>query len=223
MVLDLMNDYVLPCAYAMMSGELPAVTCKIYRTESNDNDWTASVHLKNTLTISVFRCEIYIADIISFCRRCKMYLVTPEVFKPVALFYILHGLLQMHNLDFKNDASNDFDSMMVGASYEAYKFIKSHYEFTDSLEKTVIDIVWYYSMILTNNYKHAPRTIRVGDRIDQLYSDYVANMELYHHEAWRSAKRQKAQTYQVDEDGFIVLERVTKGSTRYVGRSDEIV
>lgn len=221
MCLELFTYYVEVYAYSMMSGELPAITYKIHRTEKN-NDWTASIRLKNTLTISVFTCEIFIADIFALCRKCKMYLITEEVFRPVALFYMLHGLLQSKHADFTHDTNSDYESMMVGAGYSAYKFIKSHYQFTDPIEETVLEIVWFHSMIFTNNYKHAPRFIRVGDRIEQLQSDYNMHMKLYHTEAFRSAKRQKAQVNQVDEDGFIVLERKTQGGTKYFGKTEGI-
>lgn len=220
MCTELFEEYVEPYAYALMCGELPAISYIVHRTGSKDGDWTANIHLKNTLTISVFNCNIYIDDIFALCRRCKMWLVTEEVFKPTTLFYMLHGLLQTQHMDFTHDSEKDYESMMVGAGYSAYKFIKNHYEFTSDFERTVFDIIWYHSMILTNNYKHAPQYIRVGDRIDQLQSDYVAHMNLYHPKAYRTAKKYKASTNQVDEDGFIVLERITRGSTRYIGKTE---
>jgi hypothetical protein len=219
---ELFDDIVCPYAYSMMSGELPAVTYMINRTESNDSDWTATVRLKNSLTISVFRCEVYIADILALCRRCKMWLVTEDIFKPTALFYMLHGLLQQQHMDFTHNTDADYESMMVGAGYSTYRFIKEHYDFTSEIEEIALDIIWYHSMIFTNNYKHAPRTIRVGDRIDQLQSDYAAYMNMYHPKAYRTAKKWKASVNQVDEDGFYVLERVTHGSTKYIGKTEGI-
>ena len=76
--LEMFELYTEPYAYALMSGELPAITYLVHRTASKDRDWTATIRLKNSLTISIFRCEIYIADILYLCRRCKMYLQTPR-------------------------------------------------------------------------------------------------------------------------------------------------
>lgn len=221
MCLELFEKYVEPYAYTMMSCELPAITYMVHRTESKDHDWTATIRLKNSLTISVFRCEIYIADILLLCRRCKMYLQTPEVFRITALFYMLHALLQTQHMDFSTNTDKDFESMMTGAGFSTYRFIKANYEFTDPIEHITLDILWYRSMIFTNNYKHAPRNQRVGDLILDLQSQFAAYMKTYHHEAYRSAIRQKSMTYQINEDGFIVLEPKSAGKTEYIDKNGE--
>ena len=105
--LEMFELYTEPYAYALMSGELPAITYLVHRTASKDRDWTATIRLKNSLTISIFRCEIYIADILYLCRRCKMYLQTPEVFRMAALFYMLHALLQTQHMDFSTNTDID--------------------------------------------------------------------------------------------------------------------
>lgn len=221
MSIELFDRYVAPYAESMMSGELPAVRFFVFKNESRDKDWTATIHLKNTLTISMFRCEVYIQDILTLCRTCKMYLQTEDVFRPVALFYMLHGLLQTQHMDFTHNTDRDYDSMMVGAGYSTYRFIRSQYTFSTELERVALELVWYYSMIFTNNYKHAPRHILVGDKIRDLTEDYNALMMTNDKtaEAYRSAKRQKAQTHLVDSDGFIILEPKTKGRTNYMGRN----
>ena len=55
MSIELFDRYVAPYAESMMSGELPAVRFFVFKNESRDKDWTATIHLKNTLTISMFR------------------------------------------------------------------------------------------------------------------------------------------------------------------------
>lgn len=210
------DHYVEPYAYAVMSGELPAITYMIHRTGSRDKDWTASIRLKNTLTISVFRCEVYIDDILRYCRYCKLYLVTESVFRPAALFYMLHGLLQTQHMDFHSNVNMDYESMMSGAGYAAYQFIKEHYDFQDILEHITLQSVWYHSMILTNNYKYAPKDKRVGNIIDEVTAEYDQYMIEHHTEAYRTAKRYKAWINLVDEDGFIRMEPKTGGRTQYL-------
>lgn len=215
----LFDDYVEPYAYAVMSGELPAITYMIYRTGSKDKDWTASIRLKNTLTISVFRCEVYVDDILRFCRYCKLYLVTESVFRPAALFYMLHGLLQTQHMDFHSNVNLDYESMMSGAGFAAYQFMKEHYKFTDVLEHITLNSVWYHSMILTNNYRYAPKDQRVGDLIAEITDEYDDYMRVHHYEAYRTAKRNKAQMNLVDSDGFIRLEPATTGQVKYVDKT----
>lgn len=213
---QLFNEYVEPYAYALMSGELPAITFMVHRSGTKDGEWTATVRLKNTLTISVFRCEVWMDDIFNFCRNCKMWLITEEVFASVSLFYMLHGLLQTQYMNFETDVNTDYDSMMSGAGYGAYKFMKSHFPIHSTDGRLALELVYYKSMVLTNNYKHAPKLTRVGDLINDYWDDYEYYMLQNYYHAYKSARRQKAQTNQVDEDGFIVLERRTNGSTRYL-------
>lgn len=217
--LEVFDKYVEPYAYAVMSGELPAITYLIHRTESKDHDWTATIRLKNSLTISVFRCEIYIADILHLCRTCKMYLQTEEVFRIAALFYMLHALLQTQHMDFSTNTDKDFESMMSGAGRSTYKFIKENYEFTDSIERIVLDLLYYQSMVFTNNYRYAPRNYRVGDIIEDLQGQYARYMTEFHYEAFRSSKRQKSMTYWIDEDGFVLLEKKSNGRTEYIDKN----
>lgn len=212
----LFDKYVEPYAYAVMSGELPAITYMIHRTGSKDKDWTASIHLKNTLTISVFRCEVYIDDILRFCQHCKLYLVTEHVFRPAALFYMLHGLLQTQHMDFHSNVNLDYDSMMSGAGYAAYQFMKEHFDFQDIVENITLTTLWYHSMILTNNYKYAPEDKLVGDILSELNDEYADYMHEHHNDAYRTAKRFKAQMNLVDADGFILMEPTSRGAVRYI-------
>lgn len=222
MCLELFEDLIEPYAYSIMSGELPAITYLVHRTESKDHDWTASIRLKNSLTISVFRCEIYIADILLLCRRCKMYLQTPAVFRMIALFYMLHALLQTQHMDFSTNTDKDFDSMMQGAGRATYQFIKANYQFTDPVEHIVLDLLWYHSMVFTNNYKYAPRNQRVGDLIEDLQQQYASYMKQYYPKAFRMAKKYKSMTNQVNDEGFIVLEPKSNGRTEYVDKNGDV-
>ena len=52
--LEVFEEFVEVYAYSLMSGELPAITYLVHRTASKDRDWTATIRLKNSLTISVF-------------------------------------------------------------------------------------------------------------------------------------------------------------------------
>ncbi|WP_300944121.1 hypothetical protein [uncultured Duncaniella sp.] len=119
-------------------------------------------------------------------------------------------------MDFHSNVNLDYDSMMSGAGYASYQFMKEHFEFQDIIENITLNILWYHSMVLTNNYKYAPEDKLVGDIIKELNEEYVAYMTRHHREAFRTAKRYKAQMNLVDSDGFIRMEPTTNGNVRYI-------
>jgi len=215
----LANEYLMPVALSTMDGQVPSMTLKVYRSEERD-DWTATVRLKNSLTISTFNCEIYVQEILQLCRACKLWLVTEEVFTVVAAFYELHGIFQQVHMNFTDNVERDYDSMMAGAGHSTYEFIRSQRNL-DTLESCVLDLVFYQSMIFTNNYKYAPKNAMVGDLIVDVQTRYRDIMLEQHPEAYRSARRQKAQNYLVDEEGFILLEPINRHeNTQYFGKLD---
>ena len=89
---ELFKKYIEPTAISMMSGEVPNSTFVIHRDGSTDSEWLAQVRFKNTLTISMFHCDVYLEDVMRFCRWCKLYLITEEVFRVAVLYTILHPL-----------------------------------------------------------------------------------------------------------------------------------
>lgn len=217
---DMFNHYVEPLALSLMSGEVPNTTFIIHRSDCTSSEWLAQIRFKNTLTISVFHCDIWIEDVMRFCRKCKMYLITEEVFKITVLYTMLHPLYQTQHMNFTTDVNTDYDSMMAGAAQSTYQFIQRHYHFTNTFERLVLDIVNINSMIMSNTYKYLSADNLPSVVLSDLLENYSFYMTRNHKEAYRSAKRQKAQTNLVDEDGFILLEPITKGGTAYYGKED---
>ena len=219
---ELFKKYIEPTAISMMSGEVPNSTFVIHRDGSTDSEWLAQVRFKNTLTISMFHCDVYLEDVMRFCRWCKLYLITEEVFRVAVLYTILHPLYQNQYMNFEVDANTDYDSMMAGAGEATYMFIEHHaISRSDILMQTILDIININSMILSNTYKYAPKNISIASYLDELLEDYAECMAKYRKEAFRSAKYLKAQTHLVDEEGFILLEPRTNGGTKYYGKEKE--
>lgn len=206
--IDMFDQYVEPCAYSLMDGELPAVTYRIHRSGSNDHDWSAAIQLKNTLTISVFHCEIYLEDIYYLCRNCKLYLITESVFRPACLFYMLYGLLQTQRVQVVSSAIEDFNFMLLNAAKMSYMFIKKHYPFRSPIEQLTLDIIWNVSARLGDNTVNSTL-------ITDLYAKYIEQMKLDHPKALNTARHWKAHRNRVDDEGFIVLEPVSKGYTKF--------
>lgn len=94
---EMFNDYVEPVALSLMCGEVPNTTFIIHRIGSDGNDLFPRVRFKNTVNISVFKCDIWLDDILLLCRKCKMYLVTEQysesyLFSQCCIHYIRHSI-----------------------------------------------------------------------------------------------------------------------------------
>ena len=107
------NDYVEPLAVSMMSGEVPSILLGIHRYGTKESDWLAHTSFKNSASISVFKCDIYLEDIFRLCRRCKLWLVTEDVFRVVTLYYVLHPLYQTQYINFDIDVNADYESIIT--------------------------------------------------------------------------------------------------------------
>lgn len=215
--------YVEPVSLSLMSGEVPNTTFKIYRN-AESQDWLAEVKFKNTLTISVFKCDVYLKSILNFCRKCKLYLVTTEVFRVAVTFAMLHPLFQTQYMDFKNDVDADYDSMMDGATNATYRFISNHFDFKNDMENLALEIFRFNTMVFTNGFKYAPKGIHVGNHIADLLSEYNFNMQANYPLAFQTAKKMKAGIDLVDLDGFKLLEYKHKAGitqTEYVNKERE--
>lgn len=208
---EMFSRYTEPVATSFSCGELVTTTFMVHRNGTYDNDWLANVKLKNTLTISVLRCVVYLDDIMNLCRKCKMYLVTDEVFRVAVTYAMLHPLYQTQYMDFSTDVNTDYDSMMAGAGKVSYEFMRDHFKFKSGFERTVLEILRYYSMTFINNFKYKDKDKSFIERLEEVVKDYDNYMKANHHEAYRTSKRFKAQTYLVNEDGFIILEPQTRG------------
>lgn len=213
---EMFDHYIEPLASSFMSGEVPSTVFKIVRNGSRENDWLAFMRFKNTLTISVFRCEVYMEDIIRFCRLCKLWLVTESVYKIVTTYFMMHPLYQSQCIDFTHDNLSDYESMLVNASKLTYQFIKKYFIFEDPVQKDVLSIMDLYMRLFTN---------RTGSRnynelMNEYRQKYVSYMMLHYPEAYRTAARFKAFRTMVSEDGFIILERRDAGYIDYTGQGD---
>jgi len=212
---DMFDQYVEPVALSLMSGEVPSSTFAIHRSGTRDKDWLARVRFKNTVTISVFRCDVYLDDVMMLCRMCKMFLVTPEVFRVAVTFSMLYPLYQTQHMNFSTDVNSDYDSMMAGAGKATYTFMSRHFAMSSIHEQDILDILYYRSMTFINCYKYAPKGIRVGDLIEDLTERYIYYMREHHKDAYRTARYYKARTNLVNEEGYVILEPITKGGMSY--------
>ena len=200
---DVFDRFVEPVASSFMSGEVPSTMFTIHRKGSREKDWLASVRFRNTLTISVFKCEVFMEDIVNLCRRCKIYLVTDTIYEVVALYFMLHPLYQSQFMIFEHDTIQDYESMMRNAGRSTYRFIKRQFQFEDPVQKTVLEILNCYNLLFTNTVILG-RNIR--EQLENYQSTYVGFMMNRHPGAYKTAIHFKAQNYVVDRDGFIILE-----------------
>lgn len=203
---EMFNDYVEPVALSLMCGEVPNTTFIIHRIGSEGNDIFPRVRFKNTVNISIFKCDIWLDDILLLCRKCKMYLVTESVFRVVSVFVMLYPLYQTQYMDFRTNVNTDYDSMLAGAGYASYRLISDKYQFQDEVERVCLDLVYYYSMSMINCYKYAPKDTQLKNLTDSLLLKYQQYMLLNYNHAFRLARRFKSYTNLVSLDGFIRME-----------------
>ena len=219
--LDLFTRYIEPLACSFMYGEVPTSAIMIHRTGNYDNGWFTKVHFKNTISISVFRCEIYLHDIMTMCRDCKIWLIDESVFRIAVLFSMMYPLYQTQYMDFSKEGVNQgYDTMINEAAKETYEFIKSYYDFKNELEEIILDTIYYHNMRVNQLWKYFPKCIEPYIVFNALYEKYKRYMIDYHPDAFKTAIKRKAQDYLVDEDGFIILEKLTAGEIKYEQEPD---
>lgn len=205
---ELFDQYVIPVGKSFMTGEIPSVMLTIQRIGSKEDDWLAQVRFKDTAQVSVLRCHVCLDDVFRLCRNGKIYLLTKEIFQVAALYAMLHPLYQTQYKDFTKNLVLDYESMMAGAGEETYKFLSRYYPFSeDHIERTVLDIFRYQMMIFTNH----PKGERIQFKCKHAQSDYEGYMLKHYELPYRTARYRKACTDMVDQDGYIVLERLTEG------------
>ena len=207
---EMFDRYVEHVGISLMSGEVPSVMFSIHRRGTKDKDWLAQVRFKNTLAISIFRCEVYLEDVFRLCRQCKLYLVTREVFRVAVLYAMLHPLYQSQFIYFKIDIDADYESMMASAGVKAYGFMRDHFTFECDLEREALEIIEQYVRVYTNRAVSADYK-----RYECAYRVYVDSMLENYQGAYQMARFRKAQTMLIDEEGFMLLETKTEGGTTY--------
>lgn len=214
---NMFDQYVEFVAGSFMYGQVPSTVFMIHRTGSKEKDWLASVRFRNTITISVFRCEVWMEDIDRLCRKCKIYLLTEPIYEVISLYFMLHPLYQTQYVDFShNDVVLDYDSMIAGAGKATYKFIKKHFPFHDPVQKTVLEMLNYYNMMITNQpYQSSTETLSEAmESVREIYVGYMMNRHYY---CYKHAIHYKASNALLDADGFMIMERLNKNkSIQYV-------
>lgn len=209
---EMFDQYVEPVGLSLMSGEVPSVMFSINRRGTKERDWLAQVRFKNTLAISVFRCDVYLEDVFRLCRMCKIYLITEDVYSVIALYAMLHPLYQSQYLDFGFDVNADYESMMAGAGVNTYEFMKNHFTFTTSIQPTTLDVLRYHMMIFTNHHGHIKNVRTLYEAAQHTYEQA---MLVQYPGAYQTSRYRKAQTSLVDKDGFMLMEKRTNGRIIY--------
>lgn len=215
--LDVFNEYIEPVACSFMYGEVPTSTIMIHRTGTYDHDYLTKVRFKNTTSISIFRCEIFMEDVLNFCRMCKLYLVTPEIFTIVITYSMLFPLYQSQHMDFdKVGVDLGYDQMMTESGNDAYKFMLKHFNFPNRFNRDIIlNTIHYTMMDLNQTFKYFPKNKNIVEVLYDLHVEYEYYMMKHYNKAYRSSKQRKAQDYLVDEEGFIRLDHITKGGIKH--------
>lgn len=147
---EMFDTYVEFVAASFMCGEVPSSVFAIHSRGTKDNDWLATVKFKNSLTISMFRCEVYLEDLLRLCRRCKFWLITEPALKVVSLYFMLHPLLQTQNMNFAKSATVGYESMLAGAGDMTYRFISKCFAFTDPVQKHCLEVLKCHNILAVN-------------------------------------------------------------------------
>lgn len=204
---ELFDQYVAPVAKSLMSGEVPSAMLTVHRMGTRDKDWLAFVQFKDGMPVSTFRCSIYLEDVFRLCRRNHIYLITEGIYRIAALYAMLHPLYQSQYSDFTKDLMLDYDSMMAGAGDETYRFISRYYPFaSDGIDHIVLELLRYHMMIFANHSNEGDIKKQLKNRC----ADYESLMLEHYKDAYKAARFRKAQTCQIDHEGFILLERLTE-------------
>ena len=220
---EMFDLYVEPVASSFMCGEVPSTVFEILRRGTRENDWLAFIRFRNTLTISVFRCEVYLEDIVRLARRCKIWLLTESVYKILVTYFMLHPLYQSQCMDFTHDNLADYESMLANAGRMAYRFIKKHFRFEDPVQKTILEMLNIHNLLFTNR----PGVRNLREQMEEERLTYKGYMMNRYPDAYRTSTHFKASISMVDENGFIRLERRNRAipKVEYIGKEniDEII
>lgn len=216
-ICEMFDAYVEPVASSFMSGEVPSTVFKVHQSGTREGDWLAFVRFRNTLTISVFKCEVYLDDVVSLCRKCKIWLLTETIYKVIVTYFMLNPLYQCQCIDFTHDNISDYESMLINAEKMTYKFIKKHFQFEANIQKTILEMLHTHMLLFTN--RSGPRNL---NRVMEEHRErYVAYMMRHYPMAYKTAIHFKASKSIVTQEGFIHLERVVDISrTEYIGQED---
>lgn len=211
---SMFDTYVEFVAASFMCGEVPSSVFAIHSRGTKDNDWLATVKFKNSLTISMFRCEVYLEDLVRLCRRCKFWLITEPVLEVVSLYFMLHPLLQTQNLNFAKSATVGYESMLAGAGDMTYKFISKCFHFSDPVQRHCLEVLRCHN-ILSVNLPYSQNKSDVKELMDYEWCCYKQYMLEKYPAAYRKATHFKASGNIVDELGFIHISKRPVGNLEH--------
>lgn len=210
--IDMYKRYIEPLACSFMYGEVPTSTIVIHRAGSYDHDWLTKVRFKNSVSISMFRCEVYLHDLAEFCRYCRMWLLTETVFRVVVTYTMLFPLYQSQYLNFETyGVEKGYDMMMTEAGNDAYEFMLQHFHYEEEhFEKVILHLIHYYGMIINQTFKYFPDKRDILEDVYELEKIYERHMLQHHYRPYQTARHWKARDYLLDENGFMLLEPLEK-------------
>lgn len=205
------KEYAEPLINSIMVGDVQSLRYEVIDDMSQDRDWVAKTRFKNNPNVSVYNGTAYILDILHLCRLCNACLVTEDIFEVCSTYYWINPIFRSQFLGVSGTDA-DYDSMLYTADKQTQQFIRDKMPKLNELQLIVLELIRYYTMKLTN---HTPRGINPYDEFDKTLSDYKLYMQKYYKEAYKTARRFKAQTYLVDKDGFIILEQTKPDKEMY--------
>ena len=205
MIQEVFSKYVEPVAKSYMKGEIPQILLTIHRQGTKDKDWLAQVRLKETSSVSLFRCDIYLEDIHRLCRHCRLYLQTEQCFPVIVLWFVLHPLFQSQYNEFTADIVTDYDAMMIGAGDQTYDFIMSNLSMRSPFKRAVLDVLRYNMMILSHT--DDPDVGKKLVRATRYYQKYCLE---HHREAYNVSSLRRGHSCMIDPDGYMIVERLTQ-------------
>lgn len=202
MIKGVVNDYVVQVAQTYMSSKKPQNVLSIHRKGTKDEECFAHVKLRETPTVSMFKCEVYLDDINRLCRDCKLYLQTERNFPVIVLWYILHPLYQSQYKMFTSDLVHDYAKMMIDAGEQTYEYIYENYPMRSAFKRVTLEVLRYK---LITECRSDISSMKQLARVQKQYKKYCNQ---YYHDAYAVAALRRGHNCMVDEDGFIRIERL---------------
>lgn len=217
--IELIAQYVYKMVEKIMIGEVRSTSVNIFTYGSRENDVFARTKLKNQEVISLYRVDIWLEDIMRLCRKNKIFLVTKEIFPIVVLYYIIHPLFTTKFMECPGPGEI-YSSIYVAATERARRVIEHHTFKLNYIQNVVLRLLTSNDYVLANYNPDGELSMEEKLRTRNIYRDYMLK---HHRQAYLSAVKFKANYFQVDENGFMRLERINcdVDKTRIVEREIE--
>lgn len=198
------DKYIEPVVRDYLNGEMPQIMISIHRQGTKEKDYLAQVRFKETSTVSLFRCDIYMEDVDRLCRDSRIYLQTEDIYPVIILWFVLHPLFQSQYNNFTSDLIKDYDAMIHGATDQTYNYIMDHYPMRSLFRRVVLDVLQYYTL---NQNMPDPVLANKLSRAQKQYRTYCRER---HKCAYSVSSLRRGHNCMVDSDGMILLERIQK-------------